>query len=300
MNTSLYAASVCCFGEILWDVLPDGPQPGGAPLNVAYHLEKLGISASLISKIGDDDDGVRLKNLMKQWGLTKDFLQVDSIHETSRVLAKLNKDNEVSYEIVFPVAWDYIETNYALKQAVKAADYFVYGSLATRNAVSKQTLFDLLQDAEYNVFDINLRPPFYDKEILEHLLIKADILKVNHLEIEVIMSLFDVAFKQEIDRVNWLKNKFTIEEVIVTKGAKGASYYAPDSINHVTGPVVKVCDTIGSGDSFLAAFLAFHSQKEPSEIILKKAVAMGAFIAGKKGGCPSYPLSEYMDFYKEE
>ncbi len=46
---------VVCFGETLWDVLPDGKQPGGAPMNVAYHLGKLGKNPAVISRVGKDE-----------------------------------------------------------------------------------------------------------------------------------------------------------------------------------------------------------------------------------------------------
>jgi fructokinase len=110
MKTATHHSPAICYGEVLWDVLPDGPQPGGAPLNVAYHLNKMGLSTSIISKIGNDSNGERLVGLMNTWGIDLQFLQVDSVYPTSEVLAKMN-GNEVSYEIVFPVAWDFITKN---------------------------------------------------------------------------------------------------------------------------------------------------------------------------------------------
>jgi fructokinase len=299
MTTSFPSVTVCCFGEILWDVLPDGPQPGGAPLNVTYHLAKLGVPAALVSRIGHDPEGKRLEDLMGRWGLRKDLLQTDPVHDTSRVLARINSDNEVSYEIVFPVAWDFIEANHPTIAAVEAADYFVYGSLAARHVVSKDTLFRLLDHAACKVFDINLRPPFYQKDVLEVLLSRADILKVNHAELETIVPMFGSKPGTEEEQVKLLKERFGIKEIVVTKGSRGASYYAPAGTYHSDGAVVKVCDTIGSGDSFLAAFISAHFQKETPDVILKKATGMGAFIAGKKGGCPDYQVSEYLNFCKQ-
>src|SRR5690349_6816429 len=109
MNMENYSTPAICYGEILWDVLPDGPQPGGAPLNVAYHLNKMGVATSLISRIGDDLNGRKLEDLMDSWGINKHFLQVDKKYPTSEVIAKTNNGNEVSYEIIFPVAWDFID-----------------------------------------------------------------------------------------------------------------------------------------------------------------------------------------------
>ncbi len=291
-----YPASVCCFGEILWDVLPDGPKPGGAPLNVTYHLNKLGISAQLISRVGNDEDGRRLKDLMCKWNLQKEGLQTDRLHDTSHVLATMGEDKEVSYEIVFPVAWDFIEMNASALSTVKNAAYFIYGSLAARNDISRETLFGLLKQADCKVLDINLRPPFYKKEVLDMLLSAADILKVNAAELEIIISLFGDKLLPEAEQADQIKDRFEIKEIIVTKGAGGASYYSQDGVCHSEGKKIKVQDTVGSGDAFLAAFLASHAHQERPEAILNKATAMGAFIAGKRGGCPAYRKEEYLNF----
>ncbi len=296
MSKLQQAPSIYCFGEILWDVLPDGPKPGGAPLNVTYHLNKLGISAHLISRVGADTDGNNLKELMEEWNLNVEFLQTDPVQDTSQVLAHIDEQKDVSYEIVFPVAWDYIEINPSLLTAVKTAEYFVYGSLASRNEITKNTLNKLINFAHCKVLDINLRPPFYKKESLENLLSEADILKVNQTELEIINSLFNVDAHDEEEQVSHIKDRFSIKEVIITKGSKGASYYPPKGVFHSVGKIVEVKDTVGSGDSFLAAFITSHSRKEAPNIILKKATAMGAFIAGKEGGCPEYQIAEYIDF----
>ncbi len=299
MNRMFCATPVYCFGEILWDILPDGPQPGGAPLNVAYHLSKLKVPTGLISRIGKDPEGKQLEDLMDNWGIEKHLLQSDPAHATGRVLAKITAEDEVDYEIKFPVAWDFIEANTNAVEKVKGSDYFIYGSLAARNAPSRNALFELLDHAKFKVFDINLRPPFFTRDLLEILLGKADLLKMNKSELEIVQGMLEGNFKNEVEQISFIKEKFNIQEIIVTKGEHGASYYTRDEVYHRGGVTTKVCDTIGSGDSFLAAFIAHHFLKEPADIILKKAVAMGSFISGKMGGCPPYQLSEYMDIIKK-
>lgn len=296
--TNRSSIPVYCFGEILWDVLPDGPQPGGAPFNVSYHLTKLNVPTGLISRIGDDENGKKLVALIDQWGVKKHLLQTDPKHDTSQVLATVDAEkNEVSYDIVFPVAWDFIELNAETIAAVREAEYFVYGSLVARNDVSRNTLLQLLDHAKFKVFDINLRPPFYDWELLELLIGKADLLKVNTSELDLVQEMLGVSFETESEQIAFIKERFNIQEIIVTKGEHGASYYTRDNEYHTNGVPVKVNDTIGSGDSFLGTVIANHYFEESPDVILKKAVAMGSFIAGKKGGCPSYDLSEYNAFY---
>ena len=281
-----------CYGEILWDVLPDGPQPGGAPLNVAYHLNKMGVSTSIISKIGNDSNGERLVSLMNTWGINLQFLQVDTVYPTSEVLAKMN-GNEVTYEIVFPVAWDFIAKNSNIQSSINSSTYFVYGSLASRNETSRNTLFKLLETDAIKVFDINLRPPFMERDLLKILLEKADIVKLNQAELELVQIIFNGPLSTEASQVKFIRDRFNVGEVVITKGESGASYYTSKKGYHLWGNEVKVTDTIGSGDSFLAAFIANHYLKAEPEIILKNAIAMGAFIATKKGGCPDYQIEEY-------
>ncbi|OWK69650.1 carbohydrate kinase [Pedobacter sp. AJM] len=298
-NPNYSSTPATCYGEILWDVLPDGPQPGGAPLNVAYHLNKLGMDSSLITRIGNDENGQKLVELMENWGINTGLLQVDKQYETSQVLARMNNGNEVSYEIVFPVAWDFIDQSQQLLQHIKPSTYFIFGSLASRNETSRNTLYHLLDNDAIKVFDINLRPPFINQAQLGHLLSKADIVKFNEAELGIVQIMFGGSLKGEADKVRFIQDRFNIPEVIVTKGEFGASYYNLDKTYNVWGNEVKVKDTIGSGDSFLAAFIAAHNRRDQPLQILKKAIAMGAFIATKKGGCPEYNFDEYQAFYNE-
>jgi fructokinase len=287
---------VVCYGEVLWDVLPDGPQPGGAPLNVAYHLLKLGVGASIISRVGNDVQGRQLAQLLADWGIKKHLLQTDTQYPTSEVIAKMNNGNEVSYEILFPVAWDFIEPPKAPVLEFTPSTYLVYGSLASRNETTKNTLLQLLESNAVKVFDINLRPPYVNRDLLAVLLLKADIVKFNQAELEMAQLLFGGSFSHEASQIKFIQNHFNIPEIIVTKGEFGASYYKNDEAYHAWGTEVKVTDTIGSGDSFLAAFIASHYLKNDPQTIIKNAVAMGAFIATKKGGCPGYDIDDYKKF----
>lgn len=284
-----------CFGEILWDVLPAGKKPGGAPLNVAYHLNKLGIKTGIISRIGEDANGAELENLMNDWGITTQFLQKDDENPTSEVIAKFN-GNEVSYEIISPVAWDFIGERDLADVKAAPPKYVVYGSLASRNETTRKTLMSLLEMDTIRVFDINMRPPFVNHEILKSLLQHADIVKFNEAELAMSQILFKGSLNGEASRVLFIQKEFGIREVIVTKGEFGASYYIGDEAYHVWGNEIKVKDTIGSGDSFLAAFLTSHYLNEAPIDTLKNAVAMGGFVATQSGGCPSYTLDAFRKF----
>ena len=155
---------IICFGETLWDMLPSGHMPGGAPMNVAIHLKYNGYAPVVISRVGTDDLGEALLDFLTSKGLTTRFIQVGKTHLTGVVKVNVDDKNEVTYKIVEPVAWDYIQYDEAAARQVAESDVLVYGSLASRSATSRDTLLQYLPMARLKVFDVNLRPPYYSPE----------------------------------------------------------------------------------------------------------------------------------------
>jgi len=288
--------SVVCFGEILWDNLPDGKRPGGAPMNVAYHLHKLGLHSHLISSIGNDEAGKELLDFLNRIGVGSNWVQIDDNHETSQVLASINEENEVSYEIVAPVAWDYIKWEENMEELIKESDAFVFGSLGSRNEASRATLFRMLDNARYRVFDVNLRAPHYSPEFVSDLLKRADMVKINSAELGLIAEWNGISYSKELDCIESIFSKFGMNEILITKGPHGATYYNKNLTYEYPAYSISVADTIGSGDSFLAAFLAMKLAGEPLEVALDYAVAMGAFITAQSGACPEYSKFDFDRF----
>ncbi|HEV8283207.1 MAG TPA: carbohydrate kinase [Chitinophagaceae bacterium] len=282
---------VVCFGEILWDILPSGAVPGGAPMNVAYHLQKLDKNPALITRIGIDDKGQQLMKIFSGHDVCTDFFQVDNKYETGKVFANPNEYNEVVYDIVKPVAWDFIAWDDSLTDLVTNAEYFVYGSLAARNKVSKDTLFKLMETAKNKVLDINLRAPHYNRRIVEQLLRKADFVKMNLAELELITGWFSNYTSIE-DRLKSIGDKFRLSNMVVTMGGDGALLLMNGEITKHPGFKVPVVDTVGSGDAFLAGLLSQLLDNVGREATLEFASSLGAFIATQRGACPEYDIKE--------
>lgn len=282
---------VACFGEILWDILPDKRLPGGAPMNVAYHLQRLSIPAAMISRIGQDDDGKELLQVMDQHGLTTAFIQTDDQHETGKVYAHEAANNEMKYDIVQPVAWDYIHLTPSLQELMQQPGYLVFGSLAARNTDSRNTLLSLLKSNRTFVLDINLRPPHYSQELVAQLLLHCHILKLNEAELELIGNWYQLPAPIE-ERVRAFSSRFNIPTIIITMGDKGAALFQEDKFYRHPGYPVKVADTIGSGDAFLAGFLYSTISGKDAAGSLAFACALGALIASYSGGCPNYKTEE--------
>lgn len=285
--------SVVCFGEILWDVLPSGARPGGAPMNVAYHLKKLGLAPAVITRIGNDERGEQLLQLLKNNNITTGFIQKDAAQPTGVVVATLNEKAEATYDIVQPVAWDFIEAHEHLKKLVAGAEYFVFGSLASRNKVSRNTLFQLLEQAKTKVLDINLRPPHFTKAGVEDLLQQCHILKINDVELRLISGWYGDLKKME-DQMALLQNNFKIETIVTTCGSEGALLNKSGETFAHPGFKVNVKDTIGSGDAFLAGLLFKLHRNAPAEEALAFANGLGAFVASCEGAWPAYEIDAVM------
>ncbi len=282
---------VVCFGEVLWDILPSGAVPGGAPMNVAYHLHKQNINPAVITSVGNDEKGKELLAIFSDYGICTDFFQTDDQHETGKVYAKQNENKDMVYDIVKPVAWDSIKWEDSFPDLVSHADYFVFGSLAARSVQSKNTLLRLLEGANIKALDVNLRPPHFNREIIEELLSKADFLKLNEEELELISGWFSE--KTNInDRVKSLQDKFHIKNMVVTRGGNGAILYYNHKIYTHNGYKVNVADTVGSGDAFLSGLIGKLMANALPEQALDFASRLGAFIATKKGACPDYSIEE--------
>lgn len=284
---------VVIFGEMLWDCLPTGPVAGGAPMNVALNLHQLGLQSRLISAVGADQDGQNLLDFLKSFDLPLDLVQTKKDKETSKVLVDTSDPENIKYTIVSPVAWDFIEWSEDLDKAVKEADAFVFGTLGVRNNESLKTLLQLLHHPTLRIFDANLRPPFYDFEVIETLLGFADILKINEDELEVFADYFKTEPTIE-GLCTYLDQHFPMEIICITRGAKGAVLYQKGRLIEHPGYQVKFQDSIGAGDAFLSGFVKTYLEERAPEEILDFACKLGGFVATQKGGTPRYTEADVL------
>lgn len=279
--------TITCFGEILWDVLPTSKQPGGAPMNVAADLRNFGLNAQLISRVGSDDLGRELLDFLAEKQIPLDLIQVGQTHLTGVAKANISDSNAVTYKIVQPVAWDYIQLEAGLLDVVRQSDLFVYGSLAARSPQTRETLLSLLAVAQRKVFDVNLRAPHYDRATVEELLHRADIAKLNEHELVELSEWYG----EENDlhhAMGQLRDRYKLDKLCVTLGADGAVLLDEMGLHSQVGFPVEVADTIGSGDAFLAAFLYKTLRGDSPQRILEFACATGAYVATQQGATPDF------------
>lgn len=275
-----------CFGEVLWDVFPNHKKIGGAPLNVALRLNAFGNNVSIISAIGNDNLGIQLTDYLNKNKLNASNIQLKDNYQTGQVNVTLDSKGSASYEIKSPTAWDNIEVNKKNLERVKQSDVFIYGSLVCRNEVSKNTLFKLLEVAKFKVFDVNLRPPFFNFELIFDLMHSADFIKFNNEELELILKEMNQNFTSIEDKMTFISNTFKATHICVTREDKGAILLANSNFYKSFGFRVNVVDTVGAGDSFLATLLHIIINYKASNEAIDYACAVGAIVASSEGANP--------------
>jgi len=291
--------NVVCFGEILWDVFPTHKVIGGAPLNVALRLNTFGVHTSIISRLGTDAYAKRALDYLQQVNLSERYVQKDTAYTTGYVSVLLDYKGSASYEIYKPVAWDFIALDEANRILVSETDIFIFGSLACRNEVSRQTLFKLLEQAKFSVFDVNLRKPDYTFELLIDLMQKANVIKLNDDELQEIASRLGVENSTIKVQVETLSRQTRTQSVCVTRGSQGALLYWENGFYENTGYQVAVKDTVGAGDSFLAALIfKLFIRKESPDTSLDFACRIGALVASKEGANATVHDWEIMELTK--
>jgi len=241
----------CIFGEVLFDCFPDGREVlGGAPFNVAWHLQAFGQSPLLISRVGDDDAGQRIRRAMSDWGMDQTGLQDDPQHPTGRVAVTL-ESAEPSYDIVSDSAYDFIALD-ALPSVQPGLIY--YGSLALRNPTSAAALQELRSDSDALVFvDVNLRDPWWRRDDVLALLKGAHWVKLNRDELRLLGD----ASGDELDAAERFRATHGLEGLVLTLGADGAVALATgqEPVRNSPKPIGKVIDSVGAGDAFASVLI---------------------------------------------
>ncbi len=277
---------ILCFGEVLWDALPAGLFLGGAPFNVAIHLHQLGQPVSFASRIGNDELGAEITRRLQRRGLDSNLLQVDNELPTGFVRVTLDAAGSPTFNIVEPSAWDAIAQEETLLECAQKVQAIVFGSLVQRQPVSRATLQKLLAEDVLRVFDINLRPPFDNKEIVEESLKLSQIVKLNDDELLRMEQWFGLPSGPE-HCARAMAERFQCETICITRGPNGAALLHEGEWYEHPGYEVKAADCVGAGDAFLASLLNGLLEGRDSAALLPYANALGAYVATQNGATPN-------------
>ena len=276
-------------GELLWDIFPQGRQLGGAPANFAYMTSLLGDDGIVASRVGDDELGTRVIQRLEQLGLSRTYIQRDTVRRTGVAQVKVDDTGQPSFEIAEPVAWDFFEWNPPWEALAEKADAVCFGSLAQRSEQSRRVTHEFLRHVRpgaTKIFDVNLRQSYYSREVLVDAVKNADIIKLNHDEVPVVVQEFGHPHEHEASAAEWLLAEFDLELVCVTRGARGSLLASKRAQNEHAGIPTRVGDTVGAGDAFTAALVYHYLRGATLGAMNEGANLMGSWVASQPGATP--------------
>lgn len=279
-------------GEVLWDMLPEGKKLGGAPANFAYHVSQFGLRSCVVSAVGNDSLGNEIIESLNSKGMN--YLIPDVPYPTGTVEIEVDDAGIPQYDIKENVAWDNIPYNDQLESVAAKTKAICFGSLAQRNAVSRNTIHKFINamPKESNtlvVCDINLRQQFYDTDTLCDSLSLCNILKINDEELEILSKLFKLPENDINGQCRSIMERYNLKMIILTCGINGSYLFTPDSVSFQPTPKVDVADTVGAGDSFTAAFIASILKGKSVQEAHSMAVHTSAYVCTQKGAMPLLP-----------
>jgi len=273
------------FGEVLFDRFPDGSVVlGGAPFNVAWHLQAFGQNPLFVSGVGDDSLGRRIRDTMTTWGMDSVGLQQDADHPTGTVEVTFQA-GEPSYDIVDNRAYDFVAAD-GLPPIGDAALLY-HGSLALRGDVTRAAFRALLtRSAAPRFFDVNLRPPWWTREAVLDLIRGAAWVKLNAEE----LGLLDPGGEPSSEAGEALRERYGLRAVVLTRGAEGAELLsAGTALRKPPELLESVVDTVGAGDGFTSIVLMGLLQNWPPATTLERAQDFASAIVGVRGATVQDP-----------
>jgi fructokinase len=276
-------------GELLWDLFPGKKQLGGAPANFSYMTHLLGDTGIIASRLGSDALGLEARETLDRLQVDASQVQTDAVHPTGTVVVHIAADGQPSYELIEPVAWDFLEWTPEWQNLARHADAVCFGSLSQRSRISHETVRTFLRWTEptaVRVFDVTLRQNFYSRVALDESLRSANIIKCNEEELATLVRVFDSPAKTIEDSAHWLLGTFGAELVCVTRGERGSSLFTKSESDTHPGQRVQVADTVGAGDAFAAALVYHYLRGSSLQAINEAANQMGAWVASQAGATP--------------
>lgn len=288
--------AVALFGEVLADRFPDRHVLGGAPFNVARHLQAFGLHPVLITRTGNDALREQLLASMARFGMDTLGVQCDLIHPTGQVIVHMEQGGH-RFEISPDQAYDFIHPGVARMVAMSVQpDLIYFGTLAQRHKVSRRALNSLFQIDTPRMLDINLREPWYDAGTIKRSLLRAGLVKINDEELSIVARMLKLPGDSPPVQAAALIEHFSLQRLLVTCGAQGAWQLTADGTETQAmngAPIGVLVDTVGAGDGFASVFILGVMRGWPAELTLPRANRFAAALCGIRGAIPDEP-----DFYR--
>lgn len=323
MKVVSFMYDVVALGEFLIDFTPSGKSgngnnlyeqnPGGGTANVLAALAKLGKKTAFIGKVGRDQFGFFLKDVLINLNIDAKGLVFSDDVNTTLAFVHLDETGDRSFSFYRnPGADMMLREDEVDCDLIKNSKVFHFSSISMTHEPARSATLKALDTARKNnliiSYDPNLRPPLWDNlELAKEMMLKgleyADILKISEEELYFLTGISDLS-----EGSAYIRDKYGVKLIFVTLGPKGCFYRKGEYTGHQPALDVKVVDTTGAGDSFLGSVLYQVIEKDMDIELLTasdidKIVSFANTVAGistmKKGAMPSYPaLKEVEEFVK--
>lgn len=285
-------------GEVLWDLLPSGPQLGGAPANFACHARQLGAEARMITRVGDDANGRRILERFDEMDINGGTVQVDRQLPTGTAAVRLDAEGTPQFSINDNAAWDALVVTDGALEAVQSANAICFGTLAQRSRGAAATIQQLVVATPFQalrVFDVNLRKGFYSETIIKQSLEIANVVKLNEHELAVLSTMLRLrgGTNQKMEQLSY---DFDLKLVALTRGEKGSLLFQAGNCSDLPGGQVAVVDTVGAGDAFTAALVMGLLNRFSLDVIHRTAAEIASFVCSQSGATPILPKNLLVTF----
>lgn len=293
---------IVAFGEIVWDILPNGKVLGGTPSNLVFRSNSFGEEGHLLSRVGDDELGYEALNHLKTLGISDSNVQIDTEFPTGEVHVSFDQNGESIYKVKEDVAFDHIEFTPEALKLVRDADCLFFGLLPQRYGLSKNTISELIKESPDSIhfFDLKLFEHFFDVQVVVNCLLSSHIVRIKEKEIDFLASQLKIDYADIEHFVQAISDKYTIDLVIVTRGNGGVLAYCKEQgIFLEPAYKIEMKDNIGSGMAFSAAFLHYYLNGESIQDALSFGNAAGALNATKTGATTYFDKMHVLQFMKD-
>ncbi|OVA20504.1 Ribokinase [Macleaya cordata] len=326
VSSSISPSLVVTFGEMLIDFVPDVAgvslaetrafvkAAGGAPANVACAIAKLDGTSAFIGKVGNDEFGKMLVDILKKNGVNSDGVCFDNDARTGLSFVTLTKSGEREFMFYRNPSADMMlkesELNIGL---IKQAKIFHYGSISLISEPCRSAHLAAMKVAKEAgallSYDPNLRLPLWPsaetaRQSIMSIWKEADVIKVSDNEVDFLVE-GDPSNEDDILKSFWYEG---LKLLVITYGKEGCTYYTKNFKGKVKGYSLKRVDTTGAGDAFMGALLfsiakdtSLFQDEEKVKSALTLASACGALSTTQKGAIPSLPkMSTALEFLASE
>lgn len=286
------AHTIVGIGEFIWDIFPEGKEPGGAVANVIQHAHTMGERSILVSRVGNDPLGREFFSLWKERGLDASFITVDGSRPTGTVIITRHANGDASYKPIPNIASDHIPFTKELTDLAHTADAVCFGSFGQWEDPSRHTIQGFIKATRLEcikLYDINIRPSRSSPDIMLESLRLATVLKLNDDELAFLSNVLKVN-GTPTTQLQTIMKKFDLDLIALTRGTKGAILTSKNGEwDDHPGIPVTVVDTVGAGDAFTAALIVGLVRKLPLHIINALANRVGSYICTQVGATPLLP-----------